>query len=68
MFYQEKEEKDDGMQIDHQYPSQKIKTCYVCKNLKTNHVVREQINQDPDIINDEIKMGVMNIVGRDVIE
>jgi len=43
MFYCEKE-KDDEIIIDKTNPNKKIKACYVCKNMKTNHIVKEQIN------------------------
>ncbi|CDW83708.1 phosphatidylinositol-4-phosphate 5-kinase [Stylonychia lemnae] len=67
MFYTEKE-KDDEIILDQKNPQKKMKACYVCKNLKTNHIVKEELNQDPDLLSDEIKMGVLNIARRDVIE
>ena len=67
MFYSEKE-KDDEIILDTKNPQKKIKACYVCKNMKTNHIVKEEINKDQDLIQDEILMGVLNITRRDVIE
>lgn len=40
MFYQERDEKDDGLVADQNDPTKKIRTCYLCKNMRMNHVVK----------------------------
>ena len=45
----------------------KLKNCYVCKNQKVNHLVREMPNQEA-LAHDDIRQSVMALTPRDTIE
>ena len=68
-FFNEKDEEDMNLIASQQESqSRRIKACYVCKNQKTNHIVKIFANQDSSLAHDEIRQMVLNLAPRDHIE